>query len=404
MSKIALTLVLSILLFPILAGAENARIRITLCEVDADPEIETQIRVSWGARSPQLAASNPQSFTFHNRASRSTGTVEHLTPTMQVNMQVNSFIVYGLIRNRNGDIIRVIPAKLFDIGNVSLTQLEARITPRRDFNAAFLDSYPLEFRRDQGFLKSENVWPTLRSLQHMTDYAREIQANLSPEVWHRFHTFFQVNSDFFKNGSSDEISEVLQYLKTYTEGSSREGVALFYAEFLDGLVATVKGRQVFGNVDFTEYLHGQLMQLYETRLSECFGRAETSLRKFHQIGEFGKCLTLAEKILKSLQDQYLLNAIDRDLSTLSGILLQTTISGQDYFQANSNIPGANRLHRDAGAIFLAQSSVGRPTISEYLRVCKEMQLKGVLSLGSTGRAGEIAKFYVAYNCALQGGS
>ena len=402
---ILLTLVISFLLLPIPSySQENARIKITLDEVPTTEEIETQICVSWGAQIPNVPSSYLHSHYFSDKAGRTNTTVEHTTPTKDVDRKVTSYIVYGVIRSASSrDITRFIPAKFFETGNKSLAQQEVQITPRRNFNEAFLDSYPLEFNRDQGFLDSENVCPTLRAFRLLIDYAGEIDASISDDVWQRLFNFFQSNIGFFRKGGSAELTAVLNYLKTFTAASRREGVAKFYAEFLNGLV-TIRGIEIGDNEDLTNYLHGQLMQLYETRLAECFVTADISLQKFHGIGEYEKSLTLATKILKSIDEQLLHSVLQSNPNNLFSILRQCTISGQDYYQTCSNIPGANRNNVTDGAKFLSQSRVGYAMMTEYLRVCDLMLSKGVITPKSTGRAGEILKFYIEYNCALQGGS
>jgi hypothetical protein len=401
---IPLALGFSLLLGSFLAyGGENARITITLHEVPIGDEIETQIYVSWGARIPKVPASWLQRHNFRDRAGRSTGTLKHTTETIQIDSKITSFIIYGRIVTSNGKTIRVIPAKFFEVcAFKSLAQLTPVITPRRSFEEAFLDSYPLEFQSDQGFLSAENVRPTLRSFRHMVDYAGETNSQVSEEVWNRMHTFFNGNRKFFRRGGSMELSEVLEYLKTYTAASRAPGVANFYAEFLNGLVGLVSGTVVFDE-DITDYLHGQQMQLYETRLFEAFSQADISLQKFHDIGRNEGCLLLAEKILRALDDTNLENAIRRFPRNLNSILLQTTVCGQYHFERDSGENGATHLSRRGGARFLAKSQIGRPTITEYVRVCRFLESKGKLTLQSTGVSGEIAKYCIDYNQALEGG-
>jgi len=383
------------------AQAENARIRITLYEVPVEPEIKTQVYVSWGAHMANPPANYLHRHDFTSNAGRSTGTVKYTTSTRDVDPKVTSFIVYGLIRASSGDIIRVIPAKLFFINDESLTQLEVAITPRRSFSDAFLDSYPLEFWKDEGFLNGETVRPTLRSFRLMIDYAGETDSNISPEEWKRLYSFFKVNRSFFKRGGSQELSEILQYLKTFVAASRGEGVASFYAEFLNGLVPIRTGLIVFDK-DLTDYIHGQLMQLYETRLPECFHQANLSLQAFHEARQYDKCVTLAEKILKSLNGEYLQDACTRSPKNLFSTLVQCTICGQDYYATFSNEAAANRKKVSSGARFLVQSEVSRPMISEYQRIFEVMESHKLVTFRSTGEAAQLGKYYIAYNCALRG--
>lgn len=393
-----------LLLFPKTAdAAEPARVTILLHEVPVALEIEAAIQVSWGARIPQPPAAWLQHSSFRRSANRPTGTIELKTETRQIDDEITSFLIYGHIRAGNR-IIRYIPAKLYETKDFkSLTQIEIEITPRRTFGDAFLDSYPLEYRNDRGFLNSKNVRPTLRSFRRMIDYAGETNSVITPPVWSRLHSFFQVNSGFFKTGGSDELSDVLRYLKSYAAASRAPGVALFYAEFLNGLVDDVIGRLVFGGEELTDYLHGELMTLYESKLKESFREADNSLEKYRKIQRFEQCLELSEKILRTLTREFLDDAIRSQKRNLFSVLQQTTICGQDHYENSSRLPGASRLDADAGAKFLVESEVGRPALDQFLAVCRVLSSKGLLSLESTGKAGEISKFYLAYNRATEGG-
>ena len=404
LKAILLTIAISFLLLPISSHSqENARVRITLNDVPIREQIETQICVAWGAQMPIVPASYLHC-EYYTRDAGNTGTkAKYRTSTREVDSKVTSYFVYGGIRLVSSrDIIRVIPVKYFDTGNKALVQQEIEITTRKNINEAFLDSYPLEFNRDRGFLNSENIWPTLRAFRLLLDYTAKTDTKVTVDVWNRLYRFFQSNSGFFKKGGSTELTEVLNYLETLTESSRREGEASLYAEFLNELV-TIRGIEIGNDEDLTDYLHGQLMHLYETRLEECFVTADLSLQKFHEIGEYEKSLKLGTIILKSINGQLLKNVINHARKNLFHILLQCTISGQDYYQNCSNIPNANRWNAADGAGFLAQSTIGNPMMSEYLRVCDLMVSNGALSLRNTGKASEILKFYIEYNCALQGG-
>jgi len=388
--------------FPASAVAQNARIRITLNEVPTKSDVTVELFVAWGARIKDPRAGWLKGHQAEFSGPRSSRSIETDTDTVLIHHRVDSFILYGRVRNKNdGTVIGYVPAKLFDDirSAPSLTQLEVETTMRKSFEEAFLDSYPLEFNKDQGYLKTDNVRPVLRSLKLMIEYAGETGAELSNDAWQRFHSFFKGNRSFFKRGGSGELTDILAFLKTYSSASGDPNFAAFYAEFLNELVGVVQGTSVFDGQELTSYIHDQLKLLYGKGLTGLLGPSSRSLQKFQEIKQYESCLDLADVILHKLTTE-VVNEESRP--TISGVLLSTTYCGQLHFEEDSDVIGADRRLSDDGAKFLLTTPIGRSVMEQYLQVAQFLFDKGMLSLRSTGREGEIVKYYVAYNQALQG--
>jgi len=234
----------------------------------------------------------------------------------------------------------------------------------------------------------------------MIEYAGQTGVELSDKAWQRFHTFFKVNRSFFKRGGSEELTDILAYLKTYSSASPDPNFAVFYAEFLNELVGIVRGKSVFEDQELNAYIHDQLKLLYGKQLADVLGASSRSLQKFLDIEEYESCLDLADTILTNLTPETVLNEAAR--GTISGLLSATTICGQYHFAEDSGFPGADRRLSDDGAKFLATSTLGRSVMEQYRRVVQLLFDNNRLSHKSTGRDGEIVKYYVVYNQALEG--
>lgn len=365
-----------------LAGERKARVRITLHEIPAAPEAKVEVFLAWGARVKDPPAGWLKSHQEEFSGPRSSRSIETDTETTLIDSKVDSFIVYGRVLNKDGTVLGYVPAKFHDISEEdSLTQIEVEATARSSFEEAFLDSYPLEYNRDQGYLESDNVRPVLRSFKLMIEYAGQTGIELSDKAWQRFHTF-------------------LAYLKTYSSASPDPNVAGFYAEFLNELVGIVRGKSVFEDQELNAYIHDQLKLLYGKQLADVLGASSRSLQRFLEIEVYESCLDLADTILTNLTPEIVLNEGAR--GTISGLLSATSICGQYHFEEDSGFPGADRRLSDDGAKFLATSTLGRSVMEQYRRVVQLLFDNNRLSPRSTGRDGEIVTYYVVYNQALEG--
>lgn len=303
---------------------------------------------------------------------------------------VSSVLLYGTITdNGSGDVLRVIPVTVAELAANANDLVEVSVAVERDFLSAFSASYPFRFQRDSNFVTDDTVRHTLVSVRNIIEHSGLNNYELSDAEWGRIRSFFIANAGYFEEGKVENITEILNYFRTFSAISDEPRFQRFYAEFLNTVLGEISDRSV-NSLSLHQLVLDDLDTLFTHKLGIMFEQADITLQTLVEREYFLRCVDVGSTILSSIDPVF----IEKDVApnNLRSVLRITSECGQRLAAKDT---GQSAFEIGPAARYLADFALGKTMITNFVGIVDKMDEFGQLRVTSEQDSllGEYFRFY-----------
>ncbi len=397
-TSLIFAIVLSVLGTPGL-GDTFHRISVSLKRVSNEfQDISINLTLQWGANLAPTER-NPnwyEPFSEDPPRRRGSATIKLGPYNFNGPEEVSSVLLYGTITdNGSGDVLRVIPVTVAELKANANDLVEVSVAVERDFLSAFQASYPFRFQRDTGFVTDDTVRHTLVAVRNIIEHSGLNNYELSGDEWDRIGSFFLVNANYFQEGKVENITEILNYFRTFSAISDEPRFQRFYAEFLNTVLGEISDRSV-NSLSLHQLVLDDLDTLFTHKLNIMFEQADITLQTLLERKYYMRCVDVGSTILSNIDPVF----IEKDVApnNLRSVLRITSTCGQLLAAQDT---GQSPFEVDPAAEYLVDFALGKTMLSNFVSVVDEMDKLGQLRV-TNQQDSLLGDYFRAYSTALGG--
>lgn len=366
----------------------SVRARVFIDNVPTDPNIVGEVYIQWAAEDPSRPLNSLQTVPFETAGGRSTGKVSVWSEVRKIRTSTD-FLVFGVIKDALTDEpLGYLPLQKSNIGSHSSpTQIELTVSMVKSAQVAVDGSFPISSNPGGDFLESSNFRTALLGLKHIVQ-------NYVPKAdrgWDSIYYFFSKNRDFFRSGSSAELTDAFTYLSDFQRTTADPTFPTFYAEFLNELITDKDARKVLGDQTFDEFILDQLAANYRKSMEESLNSADLSLEKLFKLKDYRRCIDLSKVIFGAITHDMVISG--KYQKNIFSVIVNFSVCAQKFYAEEE---GGSKNNLTEGGKFLRMHDETAPAMEAFAELGRILVENGLISLQSKGKPGEVAKIYANY--------